>query len=195
MQDFLAQHYHHAAPVLEELGQHARTRRVNIAIEPISHWETPGPNTLAQTIEFLRRVPSKEIGVVIDSAHETLDGAGPEIFREQVRWLAAEERLHYVQASPPDRGDLSASWLPWQPFFRPLLAHYDGPVAIEIFNALAVFAPALRLSRRKYWIPGIDTPNQYPSAYEVAEASLDKLRREFARLGEYRTEGTHHVAV
>lgn len=182
LQDFLNQHYSNAAPVIEELGRHAGSKSVNVAIEPITHWETPGLNTLAQTIEFLHKVPSRNIGVVIDSAHETLDGAGPEKFIEQVTWLADAGRLHYVQASPPDRGDLSSSWLPWQEFFGPVLSRYDGPVAIEIFNALPVFAKALRLSRRKYWIPGTDPGNQYPSAYDVARASLDRLRKEFARL-------------
>jgi sugar phosphate isomerase/epimerase len=184
LQDELSRHYAYAAPVIDELGQHARKQGVKVAIEPITHWETPGPNKLSQVIEFLRMVPSREIGVVIDSAHETLDGDGPEEFSRQVRWLAREGRLHYAQASPPDRGDLASSWLPWQSIFRPLLAHYDGPVAIEIFNALPRFDPALRLSRRKYWIPGIDTGNAYPSAYDVARSSLSKLREEFARLGE-----------
>jgi len=183
LQDVLDQHYANAAPMLERLGQHARACGVNIAIEPITHWETPGPNKLAQTIEFLRNVPSREIGVVIDSAHETLDGDGPLTFAAQVKELAAAGRLHYVQASPPGRGDLSASWLPWQAFFEPVLAHYSGPVAIEIFNALPAFAAALRLSRRKYWIPGSEPGNQYPSAYDVARSSLATLRQEFARLG------------
>ncbi|MEJ2317651.1 MAG: sugar phosphate isomerase/epimerase [Gammaproteobacteria bacterium] len=183
LQDDLSEHYANAAPVIEELGQHAETQGVKVAIEPITHWETPGPNKLSQVIEFLRMVPSRAIGVVIDSAHETLDGDGPEAFARQVQWLAGEGRLHYAQASPPDRGDLARSWLPWQPVFGPLLAHYDGPVAIEIFNALPQFAPALRLSRRKYWIPGVDTENAWPSAYDVARSSLLKLREEFASLG------------
>ena len=184
LQDELTQRYSNAAPALELLGQHARQKKVHVAIEPITHWETPGPNKLAQTIEFLRKVPSTEIGVVIDSAHETLDGDGPEVFAEQVKELAGGGRLHYVQASPPDRGGLAASWLPWRSFFEPVLASYDGPVAIEIFNAIPLFAAGLRLSRRKYWIPGIDTENTYPSAYDVARSSLAKLREEFAKLGE-----------
>lgn len=184
LQDELARRYSNAAPVLELLGQHARQKKVNVAIEPITHWETPGPNKLSQTIEFLRNVPSKEIGVVIDSAHETLDGDGPEVFAAQVKELADGGRLHYAQASAPDRGSLAASWLPWQSFFGPVLASYGGPVAIEIFNAIPLFAAGLRLSRRKYWIPGIDTEKPYPSAYDVARSSLSRLREEFAGLGE-----------
>ncbi|HWO12687.1 MAG TPA: sugar phosphate isomerase/epimerase family protein [Polyangiaceae bacterium] len=182
LQDQLSQRYQNAAPVLDELGEHARRRGVKIAIEPITHWETPGPNTLAQLIQFLRTVRCNQVGAIIDSAHETLDGAGPDVFPTQVAELIASQRLHYVQASPPDRGDLQSSWLPWGPIFQPLLAAYQGPVAIEIFNAVPAFADGLRLSRRKYWVPGIDAPSSAPSAYDVAKGSLCKLRAEFAKL-------------
>jgi sugar phosphate isomerase/epimerase len=182
LQDELATRYANAAPVLEELGQYADRKEVKIAIEPITHWETPGPNKLQQLIDLLTRVPSTAIGAVIDSAHETLDGDGPEAFAGQVAWLADARRLHYVQASPPDRGGLASSWLPWGALFGPLLARYPGPVAIEIFNALPDFAAGLRLSRRKYWIPGLDREQPRPSAYDVARSSLAKLRTEFARL-------------
>jgi len=183
LQDALEQRYANAAPVLDELGDYAAERGVKVAIEPITHWETPGPNTLAQLIAFLHKVPSKRIGAIIDSAHETMDGAGPEVLAAQVRELAAAGRLHYVQASPPDRGTLAASWLPWQDFFGPVLQHYQGPVAIEIFNAVPDFAAGLRLSRRKYWIPGVDQPGRYPSAYQVARDSIDKLKSELAKIG------------
>lgn len=182
LQDELTARYETAAPVLDELGEYAATKNVKIAIEPITHWETPGPNTIAQTMRFLDMVKSTQVGVVIDSAHETLDGAGPEVFAGQVKALAEAGRLHYAQASPPDRGSLADSWIPWQTLFPPILANYDGPVAIEIFNALPAFAAGLRLSRRKYRIPGVDEPDEWPDAYQVAQASLERLRTEFAQI-------------
>jgi sugar phosphate isomerase/epimerase len=182
LQKELTERYRRAAPVLDELGTHADTAGVKVAIEPITHWETIGPNTLGQTMDFLDQVEHTSIGVVIDSAHETLDGAGPEVFATQVAALSAAGRLHYVQASPPDRRSLVESWLPWQQFFTPVLAHYDGPVAIEIFNAIPAFADGLRLSRREYWIPGVNEPTSAPSAYDAARDSLAKLRREFSTM-------------
>ncbi|MGB5632932.1 MAG: sugar phosphate isomerase/epimerase family protein, partial [Waterburya sp.] len=178
LQDLLAIRYRTAQPILNELGQYAEGKQVKLAIEPITHWETPGPNKLSQLMDFLAGVESKQVGVVIDSAHETLDGDGPEIFKTQVTKLAQQERLHYVQVSPPDRGALHTSWIPWQPFLEPILEVYQGPIAIEIFNAIPVFASSLRLSRRKFWIPGEDEANSYPSAYQTADAAIQATQRE-----------------
>jgi sugar phosphate isomerase/epimerase len=182
LQDALVARYGAAQSILEELGRHATEMNVKLAIEPITHWETPGPNTLAQLMTFLDGVPSRQVGVCIDSAHEVLDGAGPTVFADQVRRLADDGRLHYVQVSPPDRGELQRSWIPWSDFLRPILAAYPGPIAVEIFNAIPAFVGSLRLSRRKYWIPGEDQADQrYPDAYTIAGKALEATREHLRR--------------
>lgn len=133
-------------------------------------------------MDFLAGVESKQVGVVIDSAHETLDGDGPEIFKTQVAELAQQERLHYIQVSPPDRGAVHNSWIPWQGFLEPILAVYSGPVAVEIFNAIPAFLSSLRLSRRKFWIPGEDEANSYPSAYQIAGAAIQATQKELKQI-------------
>jgi hypothetical protein len=95
-----------------------------------------------------------------------------------------------VQVSPPDRGDLSRSWIPWSDFLRPILEVYSGPIAVEIFNAIPAFVGSLRLTRRKFWIPGEDPPTQYPNAYDVAAKALEATRNQLQRLAAYRREGT-----
>jgi sugar phosphate isomerase/epimerase len=182
LQDELAVRYTNAQPILNELGIYAEEKKVKVAIEPITHWETPGPNKLSQLIEFLKKVESKQVGVVIDSAHEILDGDGPEIFGEQVTWLADENRLHYVQVSPPDRGAVHTSWIPWESLFKPILQVYNGPMAIEIFNAIPEFRESLRLTRRKFWIPGEDTENEYPNAYDIAKDAIDITREKLGQI-------------
>lgn len=182
LQEALADRYRTAQPVLNELGHYAEEQGVKLAIEPITHWETPGPNNLAQLIEFLSGVESRQVGVVIDSAHETLDGDGPEIFQKQVALLAQEERLHYVQVSPPDRGAVHTSWLPWQSFLVPVLQHYQGPIAVEVFNAVPAFLSSLRLTRRKFWIPGEDSKNSYPSAYDISDKAIQKVQEEIKKV-------------
>ncbi len=155
------------------LGEYASAKGVKLAIEPISHWETPGPNKLSELIPFLNGIDDPTVGVVIDSAQETLDGDGPEVFKQQIKHLADQGRLHYAQASPPDRGELMNSWLPWQDIFTPILERFDGPIAVEIFNAVGAFDNGLRLSRRKYWIPEVDEPNEHPDAYLVAKQAYE----------------------
>ena len=183
LQDHLAGRYANAQPILEELGRYAERQSVKLAIEPITHWETPGPNKLSQLIAFLDGVPNPQVGVVIDSAHEMLDGDGPAIFATQVHCLAAAGRLHYVQVSPPDRGAVHMSWLPWQAFFEPILRVYEGPIAVEIFNAIPAFLDSLHLTRRKFWIPGEDRPNpKYPDAYTIAGEALMATRTELQNI-------------
>ena len=119
---------------------------------------------------------------MIDSAHEILDGDGADIFATQVAELAKQERLHYIQVSAPDRGALHTSWIPWQSFLEPVLSVYSGPVAVEIFNAIPAFLDSLRLSRRKFWIPGEDAANSYPSAYDIADEAIKATQREVQQI-------------
>ncbi|NEP00360.1 MAG: sugar phosphate isomerase/epimerase [Symploca sp. SIO2E9] len=185
LQDLLAERYQQAQPILNELGEYAECKNVKLAIEPITHWETPGLNKLSQLIEFLKGVSNKHVGVVIDSAHETLDGDGPEIFKTQVTELVTDQRLHYIQVSPPDRGALHTSWLPWQPFLQTILKDnsYQEPIAVEIFNAIPAFLNSLRLTRRKFWIPGEDPEScQYPNAYTIAEEAFKATKREIEKV-------------
>lgn len=182
LQDLLAERYRIAQPVFNELGKYAETKEVKLAIEPITHWEQPGPNKLSQLIEFLNGVESTQVGVVIDGAHETLDGDGPELFKEQVAHIAGQGRLHYIQVSPPDRGALHTSWFPWQSFLEQVLQHYEGPIAVEIFNAIPAFVDSMRLTRRKFWIPGEDTENHYPSAYEIADKAIQMTQQEMTKI-------------
>ncbi|WP_462172201.1 sugar phosphate isomerase/epimerase family protein [Pseudoalteromonas xiamenensis] len=188
LQDELAKRYDTAKESFEILGQYAQSQGVKLAIEPISHWETPGPNKLAQLMSFLDGIENPTVGVVLDSAQEILDGDGPTVYAEQIKAIAGQGRLHYAQASPPDRGDLVNCWLPWEDIFTPILTHFDGPIAVEIFNAVGGFDHGLRLSRRKYWIPEVDKPNEYPNAYEVAQQAhnytLERLTRIKCKLDE-----------
>ncbi|MEO0835847.1 MAG: sugar phosphate isomerase/epimerase family protein [Cyanobacteria bacterium J06642_3] len=182
LQEMLKVRYETAKPILNQLGEYAVTKNVKLAIEPITHWETTGPNDLAQLMNFLEGVDSKQVGVVIDSAHEVLDGGGPEIFKAQVAELAQQERLHYVQVSAPGRGAVHISWMPWQAFLEPILEVYTGPIAVEIFNAIPTFANSLRLSRHKYWIPGEDEPNSFASAYQTANTAIQATKKELKKI-------------
>jgi D-psicose/D-tagatose/L-ribulose 3-epimerase len=170
--------YRHAQPVLNELGEYAAERNIALAIEPVDHWETPGPNMVGDVLAFLAGVPSRQVGSVIDSAHVVLGSSGPEAFRQDVMALAEADRLNYVQVSAPDRGAVRDSWIPWEMFLGTILPVYSGPLLIEVFNAIPAFLESLHLTRRKFWIPGEDEPVAgWPDAYTVAGEAIETLEK------------------
>ncbi|HEV3382003.1 MAG TPA: sugar phosphate isomerase/epimerase family protein [Trebonia sp.] len=183
LQDWLEPRYRYAKPVMEELGEYAESRCVKVAIEPVDHWETPAPNMLSDVLGFLGDVNSRNVGVCVDSAHVVLGSIGPATYRRDVDEIARQDRLHYVQISAPDRGEVKDSWIPWREFLEPVLPRYDGPLLIEVFNAVPPFPGSLRLTRRKFWIPGADKPvSLVPNAYDVARDAIDTLGRELGSL-------------
>ena len=188
LQDWARAGYRRAQPVLEALGEHAARQGVRVAIEPVDHWETAAPNLVSDVLAFHEGVASRHVGVCIDSAHVALGSDGPAAFAAQVAHAAADGRLHDVHLSPPDRGAFRDSWIDWPRFLTPILAHYDRPMLVEVFNAIPAFLDGLRLTRRKFWVPGEDDPQpDRPSAYDVARDAIAIVRAEIARL-------QHHAA-
>jgi hypothetical protein len=50
---------------------------------------------------------------------------------------------------------------------------------VEVFNAIPVFLNSLRLTRRKFQIPGEDhIDGSRPDAYTVAREAIDTVRQE-----------------
>ena len=179
LQDWLLLRYHNAQPVFEELGEHAARQGVKVAIEPVDHWETPGPNLVSDVLRFLDEVASPQVGVCIDSAHVVQGSDGPAAFTSDVKRATAARRLHYVHISPPNRGAVADSWIPWKRFLGPILESYDGPFLVEVFNAIPVFQNILRLNRRKFLIPDEDILDAgRPNAYDIAREAIATLRRE-----------------
>ena len=134
-------------------------------------------------LDFLDGVESRDVGVCVDSAHVVLGGDGPAAFSAQAQRAGDGQRLHSVHISAPDRGAVRDSWIPWRAFLEPILAHYDGPLLVETFNAVAPFDSSLRLTRRKFWIPGEDDPVAgVPDAYTVAGEAFAAVRGELAQL-------------
>lgn len=183
--------YRDAQPVLDEVGEYAEKRNVRLAIEAVDHWETPAPNMLSDVISFLAGVQSRQVGVCVDIAHVVLGSSGPEAFKQEVREIAAADRLNYVQVSPPDRGAVADSWIPWNVFLPAVLPRYTGPLLIEVFNAIPEFLTPLHLTRRKFWIPGEDEPVAgVPDAYTVAGEAIEALEKQLSSYTELRGDGS-----
>jgi D-psicose/D-tagatose/L-ribulose 3-epimerase len=184
LQEWLAPRYRHAQPILESLAEYAASRGVKVAIEPVDHWETPAPNTVKDVMRFLDEVSNPQVGVCIDSAHVVLGSDGPAVFTNEVQRVSTAQRLHYVHISAPDRGAVHDSWIPWKPFLGPILESYNGPLLVEVFNAIPLFLSPLRLTRRKFLIPGEDTIDAgRPDAYAIAREAIAAIRREIKEVG------------
>ena len=183
LQAWAAPRYRYAQPILSELADYAQTKDVLLAIEPVDHWETPAPNTVADVMAFLEGVANRQMGVCVDSAHVVLSGSGPYAFSEEARRASEAGRVHYVHISAPDRGAVRGSWIPWRSFLEPLLDGYGGPLLIETFNAVPIFLNSLHLTRRRFWIPGEDPPEAgRPDAYTVAGEAIEAVRQELNQL-------------
>lgn len=183
LQEWLVDRYETARPVIAELADYAGSKGVKLAIEPVDHWETAAPNMVSEVLDFLRGIDSSEVGVAVDVAHVMLGSSGPAAYARDIAATIAQKRLHYVHISSLDRGSFGDVWIAWDQFLGPILPHFNGPYLVEVFNAIPVFHGPLRLTRRKFWIPGEDEPVAgQPSAYDVAREGLDVVTKQFARL-------------
>ncbi|MCW2539401.1 MAG: xylose isomerase [Frankiales bacterium] len=183
LQAWAAPGYRHARAILQELGEYAGERGVTLGIEPVDHWETAAPNLVGDVADFLDGITSPSVGVCIDSSHVVLGSEGPAAFRAQVERLAVGRRISSIHVSAPDRGELADSWIPWRTFLDPILRSYEGPLLVEVFNAIPAFVNSFRLTRRKFWFPGEDVPVPgVPDAYTVAAQAIETVRRELALL-------------
>lgn len=175
LQDVLAVRYNNAKPIFNELAGYAQEKGVKIAIEPVCHWETPGPNLVGEVLDFAEDLPT-QIGLCLDTAQVVLgsDGVGKTL--SDISRAQEQGRLHYVHISAPDRGTIKDCWIPWEIFMPPIQKDFSGPYLVEIFNAIPPFLNGLRLTRRKFWF-GDDTPTAVPDAFQAARESLEALRK------------------
>lgn len=184
LQDWLKPRYLSAQADFDELGDYAAKKRVKLAIEPVKGWETPGPNQVSDALEFLKGVKTPQVGVAVDTAQVVMESQGPAVFKHNIALAHRQQRLYYIHISPPDRGAIHDSWIPWDIMMPEILPVYSGPWLVEVFNAIPPFAASMRMSRRRFWRPGEDDPTPgVASAYQIAEAGLKVLREQIARYG------------
>lgn len=182
LQDWLAPRYRAARPVLEELSAYAAARGVKLAIEPVKNWETPGPNTVSEVLDFLDDLGHVQCGVTIDTAQVVMESRGPAVFKDDVARAVQRDRLHYVHISAPDRGAVHDSWIPWDVILPEVEPVYRGPYLIEVFNAIPPFDGSMRMTRRRFRRRDEDRPAPGATgAYDIALAALTELRERIAR--------------
>lgn len=182
LQDWMEPRYRAARPVLEELSAYAAARGVKLAIEPVKNWETPGPNTVSEVLDFLDDLGDAQCGVTIDTAQVVMESRGPSVFKDDVARAVQRDRLHYVHISAPDRGAVHDSWIPWDVILPEVEPVYRGPYLVEVFNAIPPFDSSMRMTRRRFWRRDEDRPVPgVAGAYDIALAALAELRERIAR--------------
>lgn len=187
--DWLQPRYDAARPIFDELTDYATSKGVKLAIEPVKSWETPGPNSVSQALDFIDTLDANSpCGVTIDTAQIVMESEGPNVFRDNVARSSRKKRLYYVHFSSPDRGAMRDSWIPWNVVLSEIEPVYDGPYLVEVFNAIPPFASSMRMARRRFWRPGEDAREDLPSAYDVAREALHELRKQIAASAALRSE-------
>lgn len=186
LQDWIRGRFENARPVLEELANYAAANGVKLALEPVKNWEMPPPNMVSEALDFVERLCSVPCGITIDTAQVLMESQGPKIFAKNVARAADRGLLNYVHISPPDRGAVHDSWIPWELMLGKFEDVFQGPYLIEIFNAIPPFDALMRMSRRRFWWPDKEgkEPKGPPdlNAYHIADKALEELRRQIDRV-------------
>jgi D-psicose/D-tagatose/L-ribulose 3-epimerase len=116
---------------LRPLAEHAASRGVRLAVEPLNRFETNLLNTVAQTLAVLERVGHPACGLLLDTFHMNIEEKHP---AAAIR--AAADRLVHVHACGTDRGTPGADHTDWPAIAGALRGiAYAGPVVIESFTA------------------------------------------------------------
>ena len=121
---------HELASVLRRAGEHAETRGVLLAVEPLNRYEADLLHTAAETLAFLAEVDHPAVGMLLDTYHVNI---------EESSWTTpyceamAAGKLFYVHLGdnnrlPPGRGLID---------FRAILSvlrdgGYDGWLSAEL---------------------------------------------------------------
>jgi D-psicose/D-tagatose/L-ribulose 3-epimerase len=140
-----------AVKSMREVADYAKTKGINLALEPLHRHEMHGLNTMAEAVAFIKEVGRPNFGVCLDSSHELIDGAGPVIYSQLVKDLFERGYYIYAQVSAPSRGDIKNSWIPWHDYLGLLQDIKISSVTIEIMQAKPPFTgrngAGIRISR------------------------------------------------
>ncbi len=94
------------AAVLRRAGQHAATRGVRLALEPLNRFEADLLHTAAETLSFLQEVDQPAVGILLDTFHLNIEEAS---WTEPYCQVMAAGKLFYAHLGdnnrrPPGQG-------------------------------------------------------------------------------------------
>lgn len=177
--------YKNALPIIREVAEYARDKKVTLAVEPVKNWETPPPNMFSEVLDFLDDITNAPCGITVDTAQVLMEHQGPSIFAKNLDRAVkhpTNNKLSYVHISAPDRGAVHDCWIPWDLMLAQIEPIYYGPYLIEVFNAIPPLDSGMRMTRRRFWRPGEDdTGHPELSAYHIAHEALKELKYQIGR--------------
>jgi sugar phosphate isomerase/epimerase len=116
------------ADSLRTLLPEAEKLRVRIAIEPQNRFQSTFLRTTAESLEFIQRLGSDQLGLVLDTFHMNIEESDFEIpFR------IAADRLFHIHFAENHRGAPGTGHIPFERILKILKEiNYDGWISIEI---------------------------------------------------------------
>jgi D-psicose/D-tagatose/L-ribulose 3-epimerase len=157
------------ARVLQVVAKHAKTRDIELGIEPVNRYENHILNTGWQAVEMIERIGAENIFIHLDTYHMNIEekGAANGI-------LDARDHLKYIHLSESDRGVPGAGTCDWNEIYATLAAiNFTGGLAMESF----INMPPQIAFGLSVWRPVAD------SAEQVMEEGLPFLRNKARQYG------------
>ena len=126
-----ADEYPRTAEGLHRLAEHAASRGVALALEPMSHFRTHIANTPEQIMRLVTLADHANLGVLLDTYHMITEMRE---FGAAIR--AVGDRLWGLHACENDRGVPGGGLVPWDQVFAALRdITFDGFVLLEAYNS------------------------------------------------------------
>ena len=123
--------YPRTAEGLHRLAEHAASRGVVLALEPMSHFRTHIANTPEQIMRLVTLADHANLGVLLDTYHMITEMRE---FDAAIR--AVGDRLWGLHACVIDRGVPGRGLVPWDQVFAALRdTAFDGFVLLEAYNS------------------------------------------------------------
>ena len=136
--------YDNVTRALQAAAKHARSKGIELGIEPVNRYENHLVNTGWQAVDLIERIGADNIFVHLDTYHMNIEEKGV-----ANGILAARDHLKYIHLSESDRGTPGYGTCDWDEIFATLAAiNFKGGLAMESFlNMPPEFAYGLAVWR------------------------------------------------